>query len=365
MWQTNTTKGQGLNPKSRQALVSEQGQYSYNVNYFQEYYLLLILRSWPVFVYAIIISVESIFIEFLTNFLHLPPVLLSAISITLGGLLLLLVKYFIIDKKHMTKRKATVFSISKMNLLYASLALAVGVSTWYDSISRIGASKEVLLAGPLEVVLIVLLARMFLKERLDKIQVAGVIIAITGFFATVLSDVNSIETVVKSSSEPIITFGDIEAIVSAFGFALGVLFLTKLVSKHSSIEVAGASLLVSGILIGVLVLFSFQELGLPSQLSSAEAPRIIIILTFFSLLPFIGALSYSVGLSRIGAALTGTIGASSIVITLAAQITLRELGIMASHLPENIFLAVLGSFLGFCGIVIIHMREYYYPPITK
>jgi drug/metabolite transporter (DMT)-like permease len=317
----------------------------------------LILKSWPVFVYAIIISVESIFIEFFTNFLHLPPVLISAISITLGGLLLLLVKYFIIDNKHMTRQKATIFSISKMNLLYASVALAVGVSTWYDSVSRIGASKEVLLAGPLEVVLIVLLARFFLKERLDNIQIAGVIIAITGFFIAVLSDANSIERVVKASSEPIITFGDIEAIISAFGFALGVLFLTKLVSKHSSVEVAGASLLLSGILIGVLVLFSFQDLALSSQLSPAQAPRTIIILILFSLLPFVGALSYSVGLSRIGAALTGTIGASNIVITLAAQITLRELGIMASHLPENILLAVLGSLLGFCGIVVIHMRE--------
>jgi len=316
------------------------------------------------FVYAIIISVESIFIEFLTNFLHLPPVLLSAISITLGGLLLLLVKYFIIDNKHVTRRKVTIFSISKMNLLYASLALAVGVSTWYDSVSRIGASKEVLLAGPLEVILIVLLAYIFLKDRLDKIQIAGVIVAIIGFFIAVLSDVNSIETVLRPS-EPIITIGDIEAIVSAFGFALGVLFLTKLVSKHSSIEVAGASLLLSGILIGVLLLFSFQDLAISSQLSPAQAPRTIIILILFSLLPFVGALSYSVGLSRIGAALTGTIGASNIIITLAGQITLRELGITASHLPENIILAVLGSLFGFCGIVIIHMREYHYSPITK
>ena len=322
----------------------------------------LILKSWPVFVYAIIISVESIFIEFLTNFLHLPPVLLSAISITLGGLLLLLVKYFIIDNMHM--RKATIFSVSKMNLVYASLALAVGVSTWYDSVSRIGASKEVLLAGPLEVILIVFLARIFLKDRLDKIQIAGVIVAITGFFIAVLSDVNSIETVLRPLSEPIITFGDIEAIVSAFGFALGVLFLTKLVSKHSSIEVAGASLLLSGILIGVLLLFSFQDLAISSQLSPAQAPRTIIILILFSLLPFVGALSYSVGLSRIGAALTGTIGASNIIITLAGQITLRELGITASHLPENIFLALLGGLFGFCGIVIIHMREYS-SPITK
>jgi drug/metabolite transporter (DMT)-like permease len=277
----------------------------------------------------------------------------------------LLVKYFIIDKKHMTNQKATIFSVSKMNLFYASLALAVGVATWYDSVSRIGASKEILLAGPLEVVLIFLLARMFLKERLDKIQIAGVVIAISGFFIAVLSDVNSIDGLVKNSSETIITFGDIEAIVSAFGFAVGVLFLTKLVSKHSSIEVAGASLLLSGILIGVLLLFSFQDLGISSQLLPAQAPRTIIILILFSLLPFVGALSYSVGLSRIGAALTGTIGASNIVITLAGQITLREFGIMASHLPENVFLVVLGSLLGFCGIVIIHMREYYYSPITK
>ena len=276
---------------------------------------------------------------------------------------MLLVKYFIIDNKHMTRRKVTIFSISKMNLLYASLALAVGVSTWYDSVSRIGASKEVLLAGPLEVILIVLLAFIFLKDRLDKIQIAGVIVAIIGFFIAVLSDVNSMETVLRPS-EPIITIGDIEAIVSAFGFALGVLFLTKLVSKHSYIEVAGASLLLSGILIGVLLLFSFQDLAISSQLSPAQAPRTIIILILFSLLPFVGALSYSVGLSRIGAALTGTIGASNIIITLAGQITLSELGITASHLPENIFLALLGGLFGFCGIVIIHMREYY-SPITK
>jgi hypothetical protein len=88
-------------------------------------------------VYATTISAESILIEFLTNSIHLPPILLSAISISLGGMLLLLVKHFIIDKKNLTKPKAGVFSTSKKNLLYASIALAVGVSTWYDSISRV------------------------------------------------------------------------------------------------------------------------------------------------------------------------------------------------------------------------------------
>lgn len=308
--------------------------------------------------YATTISAESILIEFLTNSIHLPPILLSAISISLGGMLLLLVKYFIIDKKHMTKPKAGVFYTSKKNLLYASIALAVGVSTWYDSISRVGASKELLLAGPLEVVIIVVLARIFLKEKLHKIHFAGIIIAITGFFVAVMSDVNGIDTAVKPLSQSIITFGDIEAIISAFAFAIGVVLLTKLVSKHSSIEVAGASLLLSGILLGFFVLFSFEQLGLSSQLSPARASLIIIILILFSFLPFIGALSYSVGLSRIGAAITGTIGASSIIITLVGQITLKEFGIMASHLPENVNLAVLGSVLGFCGIVIIHIREY-------
>lgn len=328
--------------------------------------LLLIRRSWVVFIYAITISVESILIEFLTTtFLQITPIMLSAISITLAGIMLLLVASFLMKKKGIS----TLFLKSWKNLILASSFLAVGICTWYDSINRIGASKEVLIAGPLEIVIIVVLARVFLNEKLNRIQVTGIVLALIGFFISIVSDIGTdvldgIQAVITSPlPSTLITFGDIEAILSAFGFGIGVLFLTKLVSLHSSVEVAGASMLISGlILVGFMVGFSYESLQVSSlaERSLFQQPQIlmntIIILALFSLLPFIGSLSYSTGLSRIGASITATIGSSSILITVIIQITLRQLGI-TSNLPENIFLAIVGGIIGFLGIYVIHLHD--------
>ena len=343
--------------------------------------LLLIRKSWVVFIYAITISIESIIIEYLTtsaSFLRVSPIMLSAISIISAGAMLLMVAAFVFKKK---KEITILFANSWKNLTLASLSLSLGIFTWYDSISRIGASKEVLIAGPVEIVVIVVLARVFLNERLNRFHIIGISLALIGFFMAVASDINfdvgvNIETVKITqpalstfSLSDIITFGDGEAILSAFGFAIGVLFLSKLLLKHSSIGVAGASMLVSG-----LILVGFMILGLllpnESEHASSSSNKVsllpqpliiaIIILFLFSVIPFIGSLSYSIGLSRIGASLTATIGSSSILITVIIQMVLKELGV-TSHLPQNILLAILGGVIGFLGIYVIHMYDYYIP----
>ena len=326
--------------------------------------LLLIHKSWVVFIYAITISVESVLIEFLTTtFLEVTPIMLSAISITLAGIMLLLVALFLMRRKEI----ATLLLKSWKNLSLASFFLAAGIFAWYDSINRIGASKEVLIAGPLEIVIIVVLAQVFLNEKLNRIQVTGIVLALIGFFISIVSDIgvdvlNNIQMAITSPlPSTLITFGDMEAILSAFGFGIGVLFLTKLVSLHSSIEVAGASMLISGlILVGFMIGFSYETLqvSLAAKHSLLKEPQTntIIILALFSLLPFIGSLSYSTGLSRIGASITATIGSSSILITIMIQMMLRELGVK-SNLPENIFIAIIGGIIGFLGIYIIHMHD--------
>jgi drug/metabolite transporter (DMT)-like permease len=301
--------------------------------------------------------------------------MLSAISITLAGIMLLLVATFFMGRRE----TAILFSKSWKSLILACFSLAVGIFTWYDSISRIGASKEVLIAGPLEIVVIVVLARIFLNEKLNRIQIIGIGLALIGFFMAVASNVavndvhsDSIETLITSlpaSTTITITFGDIEAILSAFGFAIGVLFLTKLVSMHSSIEVAGTSLLVSGlILVGFMVMFLNESPLQKSMMYEKSSVFLqqqkqliitIVVLILFSLLPFIGSLCYSAGLSRIGASITATIGSSSILITLLIQIMLKELLGIRINLPENMFLATLGGVLGFLGIYIIHMHNRY------
>ena len=331
----------------------------------------MIHKSWVVFVYAITISVESILIEFLTaTFQEITSIILSSISITLAGILLLAVAFLI-------KRKGilTLFLKTWRNLTVASFSLAIGIFTWYDAISRIGASKEVLIAGPLEIVIVVVFARIFLSEKLDRIQIIGIILALIGFLMAVasggstthdllLDNSNSNTGINPPSRLTISTVGNIEAIVSAFGFAIGVLFLTKLVSLHSSIEISGASMLISGlILVGIMLGFLYTPFDISSGIESFSSWQqepsisIIIILILFSLLPFIGSLCYLTGLSRIGASITATIGSSSILITVLLQTILKELGIV-SNLPQNIFVAILGGVLGFLGIYIIHMHNH-------
>ncbi|MGB8032750.1 MAG: EamA family transporter, partial [Nitrososphaeraceae archaeon] len=322
---------------------------------------------------AIALSAESIIIEYLTSsFIQISPIMLSAISITSAGIMLLMVAAFISKEK---KEILLLFNKSWKNLLLASLSLSLGIFTWYDSIKRIGASKEVLIAGPLEIVIIVMLARVFLNERLNRFHIIGISMALTGFFMAVASDANIGVggNIIKTTSLlSIISFGDIEAILSAFGFAIGVLFLSKLVLKHSSIEVAAASMFTSGlILVGFMIIgllsYESNHIALPSnEVRFLRQPLInpIIILLLFSLLPLIGSLSYSTGLSMIGASLTATIGSSSILITIMIQMMLKEFNI-ASHLPENIFLAILGGVSGFFGICIIHMSDYSIPMMKR
>ncbi len=340
---------------------------------------LLIQKSWVVFVYAITISIESILIEYLTTHssIQISPILLSAISITLGGIMLLVVTVVVLKKRD---RITILFMRSWKNLLFASLFLSIGIFTWYDSINKIGASKELLIAGPLEIVIIVLLARAFLREILKSIHIMGIALALFGFILAIMSDSS-----IKGDNENIdlgglsnaftlqdtfnITFGDLEAILSAFGFALGVLFLTKLVSRHSSIEVAASSMLISGfILIGFMIVgVLLVEVHYPSTdgrsilayniENSQQLIIVVAILIAFSLLPFVGSLSYSTGLSRIGASLTATIGSSSIIITLVAQLLLGEIG-FPTNLPSNMYLAVVGGIIGFLGIYVIHMHDY-------
>lgn len=346
--------------------------------------LLLLRKSWTVFIYATIISIESIIIEYLTSHFSLfqiSSILLSSSSITLSGLMLLMATVFYF------KRKREVFSLftkSCKNLLLAAIFLAIGVFTWYDSINRIGASKEALIAGPLEIVMIIIFARIFIRERLNRLHSIGMSLAIIGFLLAIASDAfieenYNINTTSISdnplslstfSQNPIITFGDLEAIISAIGFAIGVLFLTKLVLKHSPLTVAGSSMFVSGILIFVFMISSvlFYEFGIISnevfsfylgqhQQEQSSFLTFIIIILLFSLLPFIGSLSYATGLHRIGASLTATIGSSGILIILVMQALLDKMGFPV-NLPDNLVLAFLGGIIGFIGIYIIHMRDY-------
>jgi drug/metabolite transporter (DMT)-like permease len=297
----------------------------------------LIRKSWIVFVQAIILSFESIMVELLTEIPGISSLLVAGISIPFAGATLLLIST-------VRSKKITVFNSWKL-LLAGSIFLAAAVFLWYDSVTRVGASKEGLLAGPLETIVVLILAWLLLKEKLRKIQLVGVIIALLGFFATVSSRSLDLSSILPF----VITFGDFEAILSAFAFAGGVIAMTRLVKRHTSIEVTGASLLISGLILATILILSKSPTSIPTI-------QEWIYLISFSLLPLAAALLYVVGLDRIGASLTSTIASSNILFTLLLQLLFKGLGVK-SNLPESILLAVIGGALGLFGIYLIHIEK--------
>ena len=297
----------------------------------------LIRKSWIVFIQAITLSFESILVEFLTEIHGISSLLVAGISIPFAGAILLLISTVL-------SKKITVFKSWKL-LLVGSIFLAAAVFLWYDSVTRVGASKEGLLAGPLETIVVLILAWLLLKEKLRKIQLVGVIIALLGFFATVSSRSLDLSSILPF----VITFGDFEAILSAFAFAGGVIAMTRLVKRHTSIEVTGASLLISGLILATILILSTSQTSIPT------IPEWTYLISF-SLLPLAAALLYVVGLDRIGASLTSTIASSNILFTLFLQLLFKGLGVK-SNLPENLLLAVIGGALGLFGIYLIHIEK--------
>lgn len=316
----------------------------------------MIRKSWIVFLFAIILSFESILIEYLTLLLGVSPLSISAFSIAISGILLLIVLNFV------NKRKTPLVHSFK-DFIPASLFLSAGIFTWYDAVSRVGASKESLLAGPIEIITILLLSRIFLYERLNKKQLLGIAIALVGFVIVILSDHNvdnngiiNIALIEFESLNFSISLGDVEAIISAISFALAVFFLAKLSSKYSPLEISGMCLLLAGFIL-IIVMFIFS-----AEMSINMITSYWYIFIIFSLLPLTGTILYVEGIKRIGASLTSTIASSRILLTLIFQILLTQLGIR-NTLPDNIFLALMGGILGITGIIIIHTHFYFSKPI--
>lgn len=317
----------------------------------------MIRKSWIVFLFAIILSFESILIEYLTLLLGISPLSISAFSIAISGILLLVILNFV------NKRKTPLLHSFK-DFIPASLFLSIGIFTWYDAVSRVGASKESLLAGPIEIITVLLLARLFLHERLNKKQLSGIAIALVGFVIVILSDHNidnnngiiNIVLIEFKSLNFSISFGDVEAIISAISFAAAVFFLAKLSLRYSPLEISGMCLLLAGFIL-IIVMFIFTpEMSINMILSYWY------IFIIFSMLPLIGTILYVEGIKRIGASLTSTIASSRILLTLIFQILLTQLGIR-NTLPDNIFLALIGGILGISGIIIIHTHFYFSKPI--
>ena len=307
------------------------------------------------------LSFESIFAESIQNSLQVSVITITSISLPISGGTLLLIHFTLKrnnirndnDSNNNNNNTINIFKNSIFTnyrqLFPATIFLSIGIFTWYDAASRIGASKDGLIAGALEITIVLFLAHLILKERLTRTQIFGVFLAIIGFFITISLGNNT-----GSSTINYFSLGDFESIISAICLASSYLFTAKLVKNDSPIKITGLLLFLSGL--GFIVISSIIFTVTKNPIFSFEGLNIedLWILFLFSFIPLSSALFYNIGIKKLGASITSILASSTIILTIIFQVLLNMMG-HAMILPLNISIAILGGSIGIIGIIIIHL----------
>lgn len=287
------------------------------------------INSWVAVISTAAFSIEAVMVELLYIIASIPALAVAAGSMPIAGAMVLIINAFVF------RNKFTIFKGNGWKLLLVGGALFTAADfLWFNSIDKIGAGKTMLLTIPAEDVFIVLLAVVFLAERMLKLQLLGIGVAIVGITISAASNV--------SASGVQFQIGDLQAILSAMCNAFAIILFAKLIARYNPIEVSGWIMLMSGLVINA-ILYTFY----PPHLSVIDWLYMI----GFSFIALAAFTLYNVSMKRIGTSMTSIITSSSLVLTVVIQLAIVPFGI-AFSLPSNLFLALLGGGISIVGICI-------------
>ena len=292
------------------------------------------INSWVTIISTAAFSIEAVLVELLYVMASIPTLAIAAGSMPIAGAMVLIINGFVFRNK---------FSIFKGNgwkmLIVGGALFTAADFMWYDSVNKIGSGKTMLLTIPAEEVFIVLLAVVFLAERMLKLQLVGIGVAIVGFTISAASNV--------SGNGVHFQIGDLEAILSATFNALAITLFAKLIVRYNPTEVSGWIMLISG-----LVINAIQYTFYPPHLSVIDWLYLI----GFSFIALAAFTLYNVSMKRIGSSMTSIITSTSLILTVVIQLAMVPFGI-ALTLPSNLALALLGGGISVAGICISSKAE--------
>jgi len=290
-----------------------------------------------VLVSALWVAIESVLIEGALKIADIDIFLVSSVPLISGGLILIAV----------APQGTSAFSkgLGRRGWLWMTALCglsAVGAFMWFDAVGRIGAGKEALLGGgSSEVLFIVVLSAVFLRERLTKLEIVGSLLVVLGV-VVVLANAEGISFTVG--------VGEIEAIVSSLLLGTSVIIATYLLYTNDLTVLSGVQLLYGGALI---LVFS-------AVLGMASYPDIggWLLLLAMGIMPAVGLWTYNAGLPKIGASLTSILFALCGVMTVGIQLIVKGIFPDADiQRPENLALAILGGAVAFIGIYLLNIQK--------
>ena len=293
-----------------------------------------ITNNWVTLISTAAFSIEAVLVELLYVMASIPTLAIAAGSMPIAGAMVLIINGLVF------RNKFTIFKGNGWKMLIVGGALFTAADfMWYDSVNKIGSGKTMLLTIPAEEVFIVLLAVVFLAERMLKLQLVGIGVAIVGFTISAASNV--------SGNGVHFQIGDLEAILSATFNALAITFFAKLIVRYNPTEVSGWIMLISG-----LVINAIQYTFYPPHLSVIDWLYLI----GFSFIALAAFTLYNVSMKRIGSSMTSIITSTSLILTVVIQLAMVPFGI-ALTLPSNLALALLGGGISVAGICISSKAE--------
>lgn len=291
-------------------------------------YIIVVLFS------ALWVAFESVLVEGALKIADIDIFLVSSVPLMSGGLILIAI----------APQKTSTFSrqLGRKGWIWMTLLCAlsaVGAFMWFDAVGRIGASKEALLGGgSSEVLFIVVLSAVFLKERLEKLEVIGSALVVLGVFVVLA---NAKEVTLSAG------IGEVEAVVSSLLLGTSVIIATYLLYTNDLTVLSGLQLFYSGVII----------LAFSAALGAVRWPDVggWVLLLAMGAMPAIGLWTYNAGLPRIGASLTSVLFALSGVMTVGVQMLVLGMFPDADiQLPQSIGLAVLGGAVAFAGVYLLN-----------
>jgi len=287
-------------------------------------YIVIVLFS------AFWVGLESVLVEGALRIADIDIFLVSSVPLISGGLILIAIAP--------QKASALFKGLGRKGWAWVTILCALsaaGAFLWFDAVGKIGAGKEALLGGgSSEVLFVVILSAVFLKERLGKLEIAGSVLVIVGVFVVLVN--------AKDVSLSIGT-GEVEAIFSSFLLGIAVVVVAYLLYTCDLTALSGFQLLYSGLLVlafsAAFGILSWPDIGGWALLIAMGA------------MPAIGLWTYNAGLPKIGASLTSVLFALTGVMTVAVQLIVFSIFRDADiQLPKSIGLALLGGAIAFIGV---------------